>query len=220
MEKESKESDQLRLIPQLPVSRGDVCPQAVVDSVIDELRKNSPHLLLNLSHYPRFGAGENQCLMDIKAKVRDIVTRLSLPQNPLMYIYLIHEIRRRIRVAYGQEEQILPIGHSLAPHLKGPFPPLSEGMITKDMEKLGFKQAEVDDILAKYYADYPEWWFVMAEYMRFLLPLNPVILCPADEEYFERLLDGKRFSEHIHVLISILNWDVSERLKSMCGIPK
>ncbi len=210
---------QLKPIPCLPVIRKDICSQEVVDRVVDEFIKRFPNQLMNLSHYPHPGAGEQMYLSDIKARVRDNLEELALHADPLMCIYLVHEIRRRVHRAYGQEGQEMPLGKPLAPSPTGPFPALPDGKIQKSMEELGFKQKEVDRILEKYYADYPEWWYVMAEELRLRLPLNPPILCPANQEYFPQLLDSKRFNTHINALISILNWDAAARLEKLCEIP-
>jgi len=208
----------IKSLPHLPVLRDDFCPQEIADKVIDELVTNYPDNLEQLSWYlPGPGAAMNVELDKVMYKVRSqIREKFNMSGNPMLYVYLACEIWRRMRKAYGYSEEIEVKGVPLAPTPHGPFPELVTREISDELKKSGFTQDLVDQILRKYYEDYPELWYANGEAFR--RSIGVYLQVPEKNEYFKKIVPSGSFREINLSDISNLERDAAWRIIEMCQI--
>lgn len=217
----------LKPLPKLKVVQETYVSQEMTDRIIAYLEE---HHQEDLDRVRQFDTGSSNgvtlstyaemmgVVMDHVSKVMEVPDPNVQYEGSLAYIDLAFELCRRYRTAYGYEVPVLK-GHPLAASPKGPFPPLAGKKIYSRFAKYNLDQETVDEIVAAYYAEYPEWSYVQGEaYRREQAP--DIVVGSVPNSFFHVLLLQRRQVEKkdlFFVTLDLRN-EVQARITKSCGI--
>lgn len=158
-------AEPLRALPELPVIRHAYCSKETVDAAVSWLSSERSDLLMKLLDEET--AIRNIMYYEAIAKIMNVLRKeagaqIDVPQTELGMVDLLYEISRRLRKAYGLTD-IPPRGKPLAPSPNGPFPPMLAVKVSQRNEERGATQEIVDTVLADFYDQRPDLWFVASE---------------------------------------------------------
>lgn len=211
-------ANELKPLPHLPVLREEFISQAMMDDVTDYLVEEHSDLIDYLNEKLPCRAGDYFMAFSRAAwAVKDEVSKvMAVPDDPRGYIDFTFELSRRLHNARGMKGPEVT-GKPIAPDIKGPYMPLASKEIWSETAKAGFTQEDVDRLLAVYYKEYPEIWYLTGEAFRrdqgfYNIP------APPHYTYFDELIKKETGKESSGRLRSAVNAESALRLRVMCDL--
>jgi hypothetical protein len=111
------------------------------------------------------------------------------------------------------------VGNPIAPDINGPYMPLAKKEIREKFLQYGFTQAALDDVMERYYKDWPIKWYLSGEGLRRAQGVF-IKQQAVPFSYFEELIRQKiQIQEVGRMLVHDLQIEATDRLRLMCNIP-
>jgi hypothetical protein len=207
-------------LPKLPVTREAFCTQEMTDAIIGYIEEKRPQLIEELYEKCQGMSGDYFTAFFKAAEftLNEVGKTMEVPDDPRGYIDLTFELCRRLRT----NMELPPfevVGNPIAPDINGPYMSLAKKEIREKFLQYGFTQAALDDVMERYYKDWPIKWYLSGEGLRRAQGVF-IKQQAVPFSYFEELIRQKiQIQEVGRMLVHDLQIEATDRLRLMCNIP-